>query len=141
MWNSTYLNLHPNEYSQEFHYCPYSVKLDRCFGSCNTLNDLSNKLSIPNKTEDLNLCVFNMVTGINESKTLTKDISCEYKCKFDGKNVIQINDETTTNVDRGVKKFVNMKKIKFEILLLIIAKKENIYEVLWMIQLLFVMKL
>ena len=67
-----------------------------------------------------------MVTGINESKTLTKDISCEYKCKFDGKNVIQINDETTTNVDRGVKKFVNMKKIKFEILLLIIAKKENI---------------
>ena len=126
MWNSTYLNLHPNEYSQEFHYCPYSVKLDRCFGSCNTLNDLSNKLSIPNKTEDLNLCVFNMVTGINESKTLTKDISCEYKCKFDGKNVIQINDETTTNVDRGVKKFVNMKKIKFEILLLIIGKKENI---------------
>ena len=126
MWNSTYLNLHPNEYSQEFHYCPYSVKLDRCFGSCNTLNDLSNKLSIPNKTEDLNLCVFNMVAGINESKTLTKDISCECKCKFDGKNVIQINGETATNVDRGVKNFVNMKKIKFEILLLIIAKKENI---------------
>ena len=141
MWISTYLNLHPNEYSQEFHYCPYSVKLDRCSGGCNTLNDLSDKLSIPNKAEDLNLCVFNMVTGISESKTLTKDISCECKCKFDGKNVIHINGETTTNVDRSVKKFVNMKKIKFEILLLIIAKKENIYEVLWMIQLLFVMKL
>ena len=63
-----------------------------------------------------------MVTGINESKTLTKDISCECKCKFDGKNVIQINGETATNVDRGAKNFVNMKKIKFEILLLIIAK-------------------
>ena len=25
-----------------------------------------------------------MVTGINESKTLTKYISCEYKCKFYG---------------------------------------------------------
>ena len=24
-----------------------------------------------------------MITGINESKTLTKHISCEYKCKFD----------------------------------------------------------
>ena len=24
-----------------------------------------------------------MVTGINESKTLTKDISCESKCRFD----------------------------------------------------------
>ena len=35
------------------------------------------------KTEDLNLNVFNMITGMNESKTLTKHISCEYKCKFD----------------------------------------------------------
>ena len=28
--------------------------------------------------------MFNMITGINESKTLTNDISCECKCKFDG---------------------------------------------------------
>ena len=28
-------NLHPNEYSQEFHYYPFTVKLDRCVGSCN----------------------------------------------------------------------------------------------------------
>ena len=47
------------------------------------LNDLSNKVCIPNKTEDLNLSVFNMITGINESKTLTKHISCECKCKLD----------------------------------------------------------
>ena len=26
-----------------------------------------------------------MVTGINESRTLTKHISCEFKCKFDGR--------------------------------------------------------
>ena len=42
-----------------------------------------NKLCVPNKTEDLNLSVFNMITGINESKTLTKDISCECKYRFD----------------------------------------------------------
>ena len=51
----TLLNLHPNEDSQEFHYYPFSVKLDRGFGSGNTLIDL-------------NLSVFNMITGINESK-------------------------------------------------------------------------
>ena len=79
------INLHSNEYSQEFHYYPFSDKLDRCVGSCNTLNDLSNKVCVPNKTEDLNLSVFNMITGINESKTLTKHISCECKCKFDEK--------------------------------------------------------
>ena len=33
-----------DEQSQEFHYCPFGVKLDWCVGSCNTLNDLSNKL-------------------------------------------------------------------------------------------------
>ena len=62
----TLINLHPNEYGQEFHYYPFSVKLDRCFGSCNTLNDLSNKVCIPNKTKDFNLSVFNMITGINK---------------------------------------------------------------------------
>ena len=78
------INLHPNEYSQEFHYYSFVVKLDRYVGSYNTLKDLSNKVCIPNKTEDLNLSVFNMIAGINESKTLTKHISCECKCKLDG---------------------------------------------------------
>ena len=35
--------------------------------------------------EDLNLPVFIMIAGINESKTLTKHISCECKCEFDGR--------------------------------------------------------
>ena len=55
MTQPTLINLHPNEYNQEFHHYPISVKLDRCAGSCNTLNDLSNKVCVPNKTEDLNL--------------------------------------------------------------------------------------
>ena len=50
-----------------------------------TLNNLSNKVCVPNKTEDLNLGVLNMIAGINESKTLTKNILCECKCKFDGR--------------------------------------------------------
>ena len=36
---STFINLHPNEYGQEFPYYPFAVKLDRWVGSCNTLND------------------------------------------------------------------------------------------------------
>ena len=78
--NQTYMvqpiliNLHPNKYRQEFHYYPFAVKLGRCTGSCNTLNDFSNKVCVPNKTEDLNLNVFNMIRQINESKTLTNHI-------------------------------------------------------------------
>ena len=75
------------ESNQEIHYYPFSVKLDRCFGSCNTVNDLFNKACISNKTEDLNLSVFNITAAINESKTLTKHFSCECKCRFDGKKM------------------------------------------------------
>ena len=42
MSQPTPINLHPNEYSQEFHYYPLVVNLGRCVGSCNTLNHLSN---------------------------------------------------------------------------------------------------
>ena len=81
----TVIKLYPNKYSHEYHYYPFPVKLDRCVGSCNTPNNLSNKLRVPNKTEDLKLSVFKMITGKNVSKTLAKHISCECKCKFNGR--------------------------------------------------------
>ena len=107
----TLINLHPNEYCQEFHYYQFLVKLDRCFGSCNTVIDLSNKVCIPNKTGKLNLTVFNMITAINESKTLTKRLSCELNVGLMEKNVIQINGGITINVDVSVKKIMHVKKI------------------------------
>ena len=44
-----------------------------------------------------------MITGINESKTLINHISCECKCKFDKKKVIQISCGIMINVDLSVK--------------------------------------
>ena len=46
---------------------------------------MSNKVCVPNKIKDLNINVFDMIAVKSESKILTKDISCEYKCRFDGK--------------------------------------------------------
>ena len=57
--------------------------------------------------QDLNLTVFNVITGINESKTLAKHISCECKCRFDVKNVIQIHSGIMINV-------MTMKKMYLE---------------------------
>ena len=45
-----FINLHPIEYSQKFHYYPFRVRLDKCVGSCNTLSNLPNKVCVPNKT-------------------------------------------------------------------------------------------
>ena len=83
----TLINLHTNECSQELYYYPFAVKLDRYAGSCDTLNDLSKKVCIPNKVEDLNIFVFNMITGKNESIILITDISCDRKCRFDEKKM------------------------------------------------------
>ena len=93
----TFINLHSNKYSQKFHFYLFAVKLDRCIGSCNTVHDLSNKVCVTNKTEDLNLSMFSMITAINDSKTLRKHISCECKSKFDGR---KCNSDQWWNSDK-----------------------------------------
>ena len=65
MTQPTLINLHPNGNIERLCHYPFAVKLDRCIGSCNTLNDLFNKVCVPNKTEDLSLSVFNIIIGIN----------------------------------------------------------------------------
>ena len=56
-------------------------------------------------------------------------------------NVVQMVGGIMINVDVSVKKLMYVKKIMFVILLHVIAKMENIYQVLWIIQRLCVMKL
>ena len=68
--------------------------------------------------------VLNMITVINELKTSTKLMSCECKCKFDRKNVIQIIGEIMINV--SVEKMMYVKKIKFGTLRPVVVKMENI---------------
>ena len=61
------------------------VSIHWCDGSCNTVEDLFGRICVPNEIEDLNSKVFNMIKGINESKTLVKHISSECRCKLDGR--------------------------------------------------------
>ena len=114
---------------KEFHYNPFAVKLDRCVGGyCvgNTLNCLSNKVCIPNKTEDLNLSVFTVISGTNEAKTLTKQYYANVNVNLMEQNVIQINDGITINVDASVKNIIYVRKNMFGILVHVIVKIENI---------------
>ena len=84
----TIINLCSNEYTRGLYYYPFPVKLYKCVGSCNTYNDLSNKVCVPKKTEDLEDFVtedfvFNIIKWINDSKALKKFISCKFQYKFD----------------------------------------------------------
>ena len=49
-------------------------------------------------------------------------------------NLIQIIGRVMINVDGSVKNIIYVKKIMFGILLHVIVKMENIWQVLWMIQ-------
>ena len=80
------------------------AKLGRCVSSCNTLNDSSNLSKyVFQIKQDLNLSMLNIITRINESKTLTKHISSELNVNLKEENVFQINGEITKNVDESVK--------------------------------------
>ena len=39
-----------------------------------SFNDLSYKVCVSHKTEHLNICVFNMITGTNESRIFSKHL-------------------------------------------------------------------
>ena len=56
-------------------------------------------------------------------------------------NVIQIKSGITINVDVSVKNIIYVKKVIFGIILFVVAKMVNIWQILRMIQWLCVMKL
>ena len=60
------------------------ISLDRCDKSCNTFNNLSERICFSNETEEVNLKVFNMITQINESNRSMKNVSCDLRCSFNG---------------------------------------------------------
>ena len=102
-------------------------KQNRRFKSNSVQHDYSNKwviywiIYLPTKDE------FEwMINSNDEFKLiLTKDISCKCKCRFGGKNVIQINGEIK-NFDVSVQNIMYVKKIIFGVLLHVFAKMENI---------------
>ena len=95
------------------------VSLGRCNGSCNTLDDLSVRTCVLNKTEDVNLNVFIVITRINESKASTKRIHVIVNVKLMVVNIIQIKSGIKICVDVIVKiqqKIMYVKTIMFGIL-------------------------
>ena len=103
----TLINLKPNEFTQTLTYSSFAVKLSRRSGGCDTVNCLSNKVRFPNKTEDLNLSVFNMITRINEWEILPKHVLCKCECTFDIK---KYNSNQNWNNDKCWCKCKNKKK-------------------------------
>ena len=68
---------------------------------------MPNKVFVPSKAGDLYLSVFTMITGIAETKTLTKLISFDCKCKFDSR---KCNSNQKWNNDKYLWMYKNKNK-------------------------------
>ena len=60
---------------------PFSIKTSKCSGSCNSINNLLAILCVPDVVKNLNVKVFNLVSGANE----TRRIECHKTCKCKGR--------------------------------------------------------
>ena len=59
---------------------PYSIKINKCSGSCNNINDPYSKLRIPDVVKNMNVKVFNLMSRTNETRHRKWHETC--KCKF-----------------------------------------------------------
>ena len=48
----------------------FSVKINKCSGNCNNNNDSYAKICVPDVIKNLNLKVFNLLTRINETRSI-----------------------------------------------------------------------
>ena len=54
--------------SNEPLFYPYSIKVNKCSGSCNNINDQYAKLCVPDAVKNMNVKVFNLMSRNNETK-------------------------------------------------------------------------
>ena len=47
---------------------PFSIKTNKCGGSCNNINDPYAKICVPDVIKDLNVKVFNLISRTNETR-------------------------------------------------------------------------
>ena len=60
----------------------YSIKVNKCSGSCNNINDPYPKLCVPDIINNINVGVFNLMQRINETRHITWHETCKYVCRL-----------------------------------------------------------
>ena len=72
-----------NVHSNEPIFYPFSIKTNKCSGSCNNINDPYAKICIPDVIKDLNVKVFNLMSRTNETRHIKWHETCKCKCRLD----------------------------------------------------------
>ena len=76
---------------------PFSVKINRCSGNCNSINDLYAKICVPDIVKNLNVKVFNLISRTNETRSIKLHETCKCICRL---NKIICNNKQRWNKDQ-----------------------------------------
>ena len=59
---------------------PFSIKVNRCSGNCNNINDPYAKIFVPDNVKNVNVRVFNLMPRTNETRHIKWHETC--KCFY-----------------------------------------------------------
>ena len=92
------INLNTNEPL----FYPYSIKINKCKGSCNTINDPYAKTCVPDNIKNTNVKAFNLMSRTNETRHKKWHKPCKCRCRLDASLTIN-KDGMETNGDVNAK--------------------------------------
>ena len=76
---------------------PFSVKVNRCSGNCNNINDTYAKICVPDTVKNLNVEAFNLMSRTNETRSIKWHEICKCICRL---NKIICNNKQRWNKDK-----------------------------------------
>ena len=74
--------LNVNEGIGEALFYPYNVLVNKCSGSCNTLDNPMSKICVPKIIKNVNMKVYNFLMRLNETRNVLWHESCKRVCKL-----------------------------------------------------------
>ena len=76
---------------------PFSIKVNKCCGNCNNINDSYARICAPDIIKDLNVKVFNLLTRTNETRNIKWHEKYKWICRLDK---IICNNKQKLNKDK-----------------------------------------
>ena len=74
--------LNVNEGIGEVLFYPYNVLVNKCIGSCDTLDNPMSKICVPKIIKNVNMKVYNFLMKLNETRNVLWHESCKCVCKL-----------------------------------------------------------
>ena len=76
---------------------PFSIKINKCSGNCNNINNPYAKMCVPDTVKNLNVEVYNLMSQTNETRHTKWHGTCKCICRLDK---IICNSEQCWNEDK-----------------------------------------